>query len=319
MSVENPPLFYFNGITFNNSFFNTGSISTLTKGQANTLYLRKTVPDTTSVLETFNGGLNTSDINPISTTVNIIPGVTSGRTLNLLNGAQGSIFIGANISGASSFLNSETINIGQPSGASNTNIRSLTTNITNGVSTPSVNSIANTLDLQGGSTNSRILNLMTASQGTINVGTSSAGSVLNLNSDVVKLSNPIEPLYLPSVAASGEIGFVISSNVTTNLTTGGVKNLTSISLTRGVWMVVGSTNPVFSASGSYFAHSLSTVSLAFNDECTEFQAYNVPGGINATLSNWFKFDTTTTVFYVYFASTNSSTSNNSYLRAIRIA
>ena len=64
----NPPSIYFNGINFNSVFYvqTPSSGSGFTETQANSLYLRKTIPDTATALETFNDGLivtNTLDNN----------------------------------------------------------------------------------------------------------------------------------------------------------------------------------------------------------------------------------------------------------------
>ena len=61
MTSQNPPYPNFTGITYNSSFFSTGSTS-LTQAVANTLYLRKKVADTATALETFNNGLIASNI-----------------------------------------------------------------------------------------------------------------------------------------------------------------------------------------------------------------------------------------------------------------
>lgn len=56
-----PPEFQFNGLIYNPNFW-ISPTSTLTQDVANTLYLRKTVTDTASALETFNGGIKTNSI-----------------------------------------------------------------------------------------------------------------------------------------------------------------------------------------------------------------------------------------------------------------
>ena len=59
--VIDPPTYYFSGLNFNPAFYETGGI---TEAQANALYLRKTVPDTATALETFNAGIVTPSITP---------------------------------------------------------------------------------------------------------------------------------------------------------------------------------------------------------------------------------------------------------------
>ena len=55
MASNEPPSYYFSNIDFNSSFFDSTSISI---SKANSLYLRKTVPDTATSLETFSGGIS---------------------------------------------------------------------------------------------------------------------------------------------------------------------------------------------------------------------------------------------------------------------
>jgi hypothetical protein len=129
MSSANPPYPYYNGIPFNPSFFTTGSGSGsgLTQIQANTLYLRKTVPDTATSQETFNAGIKTNAIDGTisSSIVALGDNITTG-TLNLL---CNSVASGAlNLMYSVSSIQSGTINIGQyftfPTiGKTTTNIR----------------------------------------------------------------------------------------------------------------------------------------------------------------------------------------------------
>ena len=82
--VINPPDYYFTGINFNPAFYaedTTGLSQTL----ANTLYLRKTVPDTATAQETFSSGIITPTINSTSNGfLNVVvPMVDSGSGLNV--------------------------------------------------------------------------------------------------------------------------------------------------------------------------------------------------------------------------------------------
>ena len=61
MTSSNPPYPNFNGITYNSSFFSTES-EALTQGQANLLYLRKTIADTETSQEAFSAGIKTDSI-----------------------------------------------------------------------------------------------------------------------------------------------------------------------------------------------------------------------------------------------------------------
>lgn len=112
MSSSNPPYPYYNGIPYNPSYFSTGtgSDSGLTQTLANTLYLRKTVPDTATSQETFNAGIKTNAIDGTATnsaitigtslvtagsvsvgsssaTVNIKNDPSTGGAVNIMNGS----------------------------------------------------------------------------------------------------------------------------------------------------------------------------------------------------------------------------------------
>ena len=68
---------------FDNAVFEppTGS-GGLTVAQANLLYLRKTVPDTATALETFQAGIYTDDISDNTGTITV-------KGINMINGDSG--------------------------------------------------------------------------------------------------------------------------------------------------------------------------------------------------------------------------------------
>ena len=81
MTAFPPPNQYFNGIIYDSDYFVSSSTgSGLTISQANARYLQKTIPDTTSVLETFSGGLLTNSLNPLTTSGTIQIGHTATNT-----------------------------------------------------------------------------------------------------------------------------------------------------------------------------------------------------------------------------------------------
>lgn len=89
MSADFPPLYYFTNINFNSSFYETGE--GLTQEIANTLYLRKTVADTATAIETFNAGIKTNAVSQRSnTTLNIGDGINAvtlyGAPINIGDG-----------------------------------------------------------------------------------------------------------------------------------------------------------------------------------------------------------------------------------------
>ena len=70
MTSETPPSEYFPGIDFNPSFYqDTGTTAGLVpETTANALYLRKTVADTATAVETFNTGIKTNTIDNVLAT-----------------------------------------------------------------------------------------------------------------------------------------------------------------------------------------------------------------------------------------------------------
>jgi hypothetical protein len=101
MSADFPPQYYFTNINFNSSFYETGE--GLTQERANTLYLRKTVADTATAIETFNAGIKTGSIQKRSGVATLSIGVDTdsieivGSQLNIGDGT-GSILIQGSLS-----------------------------------------------------------------------------------------------------------------------------------------------------------------------------------------------------------------------------
>jgi hypothetical protein len=60
MAIDTPPVY--SGIQYNSAFFPDANTTGLSEAQANSLYLRKTFPDTATALETFNGITNIGQI-----------------------------------------------------------------------------------------------------------------------------------------------------------------------------------------------------------------------------------------------------------------
>ena len=83
MSSQPPPSYTFSGINYNPSYFTSTKSSTgLTTATANTLYLRKTFPDTATSIETFSGGIVTNSIEPAATT-SLTIGVTNASDITI--------------------------------------------------------------------------------------------------------------------------------------------------------------------------------------------------------------------------------------------
>jgi hypothetical protein len=93
MSSSNPPYPYYNGISYNSSFFTTNTGSGLSQAKANTLYLQKTTTDTATALETFTGGIKTNSIDTVASTDNLT--INSGTGNTTLGASSGTVYIGS--------------------------------------------------------------------------------------------------------------------------------------------------------------------------------------------------------------------------------
>ena len=85
MTSVAPPTYYFNGIYYNSSFYTVASTSGLTTATANALYLQKTIPDTTTVLETFSGGIltNSLDTSETSSNFDLLSSIGASNTIGI--------------------------------------------------------------------------------------------------------------------------------------------------------------------------------------------------------------------------------------------
>jgi len=281
MSAEDPPSFFFNGIDFNNSFYQQQDNNQgITEAEADLKYLIKTQVDEATALENFSGGIATTDIRPIFSSLDIMS--TISGVLNLGSGLLASI----------NNILANTINLG-------TNNNSIIN-----VGSDTLSTISNI--------NSRSINIGTSTVGTNN---------LNLNSSIINLNRPLTPLYSPSLIISGNIGQTIEATSTINTQANTLANLATLTnLSQGVWFIEGQINPIMPAppANAYITISLSTTSLTFDDRRTQFLHYSIPGGINTQLSSVFTLTTTSSIFLVHFAK-SASTSNVNYIRATRIA
>jgi len=75
--VINPPEYYFDGVNFNPAFYANDTGGGFTEAQANALYLKKTVADTATALETFNAGIKTNSISLVSGATLALPASTT--------------------------------------------------------------------------------------------------------------------------------------------------------------------------------------------------------------------------------------------------
>jgi hypothetical protein len=167
MSVANPPIIVTS--TYNPAFFETSSDS-ISPAQANALYLKKTTADTATALETFNAGIKTPNLNPITAASSLFIGDSSSTGNIAIKGTDGASGILAICDGPTT---STAINIG--SNACITKIRGL--QILDAAA-------ASTLDIAASQTTG-VLNIGCGSRlitvpgnGVINIGTGS-GAVVN--------------------------------------------------------------------------------------------------------------------------------------------
>jgi hypothetical protein len=100
MTSANAPYPYFNGITYNPSFFSSSTSTGITQTQANLLYLKKTTADIATALETFSGGIKSSSYDASDTATGITALAIGSSVIHgniVIGNAQtdGDIIIGA--------------------------------------------------------------------------------------------------------------------------------------------------------------------------------------------------------------------------------
>ena len=80
--VINPPDYYFTGVNFNPAFY-ADEAGNLSIEEANALYLRKTVPDTATAVETFNSGIITPSVSSTGALDIVMPNALATDVLNV--------------------------------------------------------------------------------------------------------------------------------------------------------------------------------------------------------------------------------------------
>ena len=259
MSSDNPPYPYYNGIPFNPSFFtsDTGTGSGLTESTANTLYLRKPVPDTASALETFNGGIITPSVSSTGALNIIVPNALATDVLNVgvvsrnISGQVHHYSDGDNcVAGAGVHINNGANN------ASNTNIMngnntSGTLNLMTGTGTNAVNIGNSNTTL----TSVGVLRLNNTGSATTNIGdtglTTLNGANVNINtlngtdttigkngSGTTSLNNPTVNLGRVGSSTTTVRGLQVNISGTTNDITG-ITNINGVGSTNGQLITIG--------------------------------------------------------------------------------
>jgi hypothetical protein len=242
MTSASPPYPWFSGITYNPSFFTSSATGDLTKAQANALYLRKTVPDTATALETFNGGIQTNNVDSIgndlylnsSNTLNI--GTLTNPVLNMVT--QNSSTSVVNIKTGTYTTGDVNICTGNGRagilhlGDGNNLLAGSGTHINNGTFNASNTNIAN------GANTSGSVNILSgvSSTGTINLGQITGTATINVN-------RPLTCVYNPSaITGTNQLGYKIAGAATgvTVLTPANTSlSLWSATLTSGIWLITG--------------------------------------------------------------------------------
>jgi len=174
MSSATAPYPYFNGITYNPSFFSSSSSSTsLTQAQANLLYLRKTTADTATATETFSKIYLTEADSTALGNLSLVPSQTTG-ILNIGTGSRTSGGNGGGINIGTACTGYIPIAIGT-TGQSITTLNGAYVNIPTKLITPIINTDGTSTDLEiGGNINQGQVNIATAqTTGTLNIGTGS--------------------------------------------------------------------------------------------------------------------------------------------------
>ena len=164
-----PPYPYFNGIIYDQTFFN--QTSELTLAQANAKFLKKTTPDTATALETFTAGIKTDTINP----------TTSGGTIQIGHEATTNNVEVASQINRSTVLHlgdgntsSGAIHLGNGTGSSN-NVQILNGNYSSGQTAGQVNILTGTHAVGSFGGN---MGLFTGSRGTLTIGNAVNNQIL---------------------------------------------------------------------------------------------------------------------------------------------
>ena len=101
MSAFNPPLYFFNDIVFDSSYYTNNALANsgqgITLAVANSLYLQKTVADTATALESFSSGIIASTV----TTSSIDSSTSTNLNIGISPSKSGNISIGTGLGSTS--------------------------------------------------------------------------------------------------------------------------------------------------------------------------------------------------------------------------
>jgi len=332
---------------FDNAVFNSVNGSTvLTVSTANLLYLRKTYADTATALETFNAGIATNSIEPLTSTTGSIA-VGSNQTSGIINigtgstrNATGVINIGTgtfntNVNVQGLYFNSLAINNRlaptsgdinfmdlQTSGSmnmGNAGSRSGAVNISNG------NSNSSNISIMTGQNNTGQINIANATLGTntttvnISNGNQSGAVTIGNSGNNIALNGSVtlaKPLILGTIpTATSQIGY-ISSNTLSTVTATGDFTLSTLTLPAGIHLITLNVQMNFSVTPTlllfnFTGTNTSTQAMLGVVRPTSTYSFFCTGSqvVNTTASSY-------TVFVVNTSGTASSVSG--YFQAVRL-
>lgn len=283
-----PPEFQFASLRYNPNFWISPS-STLTQDVANTLYLRKTVTDNASALETFNGGIQTNSVNSIGTLSTLstnayryelnYDGGLGANDVYIGNGASTIAFAAATPIAFYQGIDSSEVNPIAPT----TNLQ-IAPALTSGELFLGVDNIgtngrtahihigdANNLPagagihINNGTSNASNTNISNgaSTSGAVNIltGATSTGTLtLGGSTTVTRLGVPLTPLYstLPTIA---QIGHVYAMTGATFGAMGGSPATKTYTMnlptnTTGVWAIFGTASLQCDANGTITSYKL---------------------------------------------------------------
>jgi hypothetical protein len=293
--VINPPSYFFSTIDFNPTFY-TSTNGSLSQTQANALYLQKTIMDTATALETFSAGIKTPSLSSTGTDASNILNI--GIQSRTASGAVHHYSDGDNcVSGAGVHINNGINNNSH-------------TNIHNGTGANATGAV----NIMSGSANS----------GTIIIGnetTNNTTTTLRGNTTLTKLATALTPTYNYPVS-SGNVGEIITGTNTISYPTANVvKQISSMSLNKGVWYLVSfmTVNNTPAGSNHVLNHviSLTTASLTSPIGALDlaiFPTFTASNTVSANLS----INATTTI-YVNIKCDVTNVAAALSFRAVRLA
>ena len=275
MSASNPPTYVVS--IYNPSFFTT-STTGLTVGQANSLYLSKTVADTASGIETFTSGTKSSNYDVVTPSSVMLIGTSQTSSFMAIGCADSR---SGNITLASGATQSANVNL--CIGATNTGAVHIADGGTNSGAVNICNGATNSgiVHISDGANNSGAVNIAnaTTNTGAIHIGDNGLGATgaITIGSSTMPTtiggsftmggSNNIT-LGNGTVAPTlGQIGYQqFGGTITTTIPVNTITQISSITLTTA-GMYYFQSNVTFQSVSSYNSTSISSSTTVNNSNC----------------------------------------------------